>query len=61
VSLYLPAATDLTTVRGRRSFQYTLQGSTFEELNEWTPKLVAALQTLPFLADVSSDQQNKAL
>ena len=46
---------------GNAAYQYTLQGSTFEELNEWTPKLVAALQTEPLLADVSSDQQNKAL
>ncbi|MBV9530594.1 MAG: efflux RND transporter permease subunit, partial [Bradyrhizobium sp.] len=42
-------------------YQYTLQGSTVEELNEWTPKLVAALQNEPNLADVNSDQQNKGL
>jgi multidrug efflux pump len=46
---------------GNAAYQYTLQGSTFEELNEWTPKLVAALQAVPELADVSTDQQNKAL
>ena len=46
---------------GNAAYQYTLQGSTFEELNEWTPKLVTALQALPDLADVSTDQQNKAL
>ncbi len=46
---------------GNAAYQYTLQGSTFEQLNEWTPKLVAALQTNPSFADVSSDQQNKAL
>jgi multidrug efflux pump len=46
---------------GNAAYQYTLQGSTFEELNEWTPKLVAALQADPAFADVSSDQQNKAL
>jgi multidrug efflux pump len=46
---------------GNAAYQYTLQGSTFEELNEWTPKLVTALQSVPDLADVSSDQQNKAL
>ncbi|MBV8840443.1 MAG: efflux RND transporter permease subunit [Alphaproteobacteria bacterium] len=46
---------------GNASYQYTLQGSTFDELNEWTPKLVAALQKEPQLTDVSSDQQNKAL
>ncbi|MGC2084866.1 MAG: efflux RND transporter permease subunit, partial [Bradyrhizobium sp.] len=31
------------------------------ELNEWIPKLVAALQHDPALADVNSDQQNRAL
>jgi multidrug efflux pump len=46
---------------GNAAYQYTLQGSTFEELNEWTPKLVAALQAVPELTDVSTDQQNKAL
>jgi multidrug efflux pump len=46
---------------GDAAYQYTLQGSTFDELNEWTPKLVAALQAVPDLADVGSDQQNKAL
>jgi multidrug efflux pump len=46
---------------GDAAYQYTLQGSTFDELNEWTPKLVAALQSAPDLADVGSDQQNKAL
>lgn len=46
---------------GNAAYQYTLQGSTFEELNEWTPKLVAALQADPTFSDVSSDQQNKAL
>ena len=43
------------------AYQYTLQGSTSDELNEWTPKLVTALQAVPQLVDVSSDQQNKAL
>ncbi|MDE2602549.1 MAG: efflux RND transporter permease subunit [Bradyrhizobium sp.] len=46
---------------GSAQYQYTLQGSTFEELDEWTPKIVAALQGVPTLADVSSDQQDKGL
>jgi multidrug efflux pump len=46
---------------GNAQYQYTLQGSTFEELDEWTPKIVAALQAVPTLADVSSDQQDKGL
>jgi multidrug efflux pump len=62
-TLFLQSVGDLGG-GGRSSnaqYQYTLQGSTFEELNEWTPKIVAALQTVPTLADVSSDQQNKGL
>jgi multidrug efflux pump len=46
---------------GNAAYQYTLQGPTFEELNEWTPKLLAALKADPALTDVSSDQQNKGL
>ncbi|UMY17485.1 efflux RND transporter permease subunit [Methylobacterium organophilum] len=50
---------------GRQSFaqyQYTLQGDTAEELYEWAPKLVAALQQQPGLfADVTSDQQEGGL
>jgi multidrug efflux pump len=46
---------------GNAAYQYTLQGSTSEQLSEWTPKLVAALQSEPALSDVSTDQQNKAL
>src|SRR6185369_8315468 len=40
---------------------FTLQGPTFEELNEWTPKIAAALQGDPNLTDVNSDQQNKGI
>ena len=46
---------------GNAAYQYTLQGSTSDELNEWAPKLVAALQSEPSLTDVSTDQQNRAL
>jgi multidrug efflux pump len=62
-TLFLQAVGDLGAGgrSGNAQYQYTLQGSTFEELNEWTPKIVAALQTAPNLADVSSDQQNKGL
>src|ERR1700753_769573 len=62
-TLFLQAVQDIR-VGGRASnaqYQYTLQGPTFEELNEWTPKIAAALQHEPNLADVNSDQQNKGL
>jgi multidrug efflux pump len=62
-TLFLQAVGDLGAGgrSGNAQYQYTLQGSTFEELNEWTPKIVAALQTVPDLADVSSDQMNNGL
>jgi multidrug efflux pump len=62
-TLFLQAVGDLGTGgrSGNAQYQYTLQGSTSEELNEWTPKIVAALQPIPTLTDVSSDQQNKGL
>jgi len=62
-TLFLQAVGDLGTGgrSGNAQYQYTLQGSTSAELNEWTPQIVAALQAVPTLADVSSDQQNKGL
>ena len=62
-SLYLQAIQDIR-VGGRLSnalFQYTLQGDDLRALNHWGPRLLAKLQTLPDLADVSTDQQNRGL
>jgi multidrug efflux pump len=62
-TLFLQAVQDIR-VGGRASnaqYQYTLQSPTLEELNDWTPKIAAALQNDPNLADVNSDQQNKGL
>ena len=62
-TLYLQAVQDIRA-GGRASnaqYQYTLEGATLEELNEWTPKITAALQKDPTLVDVNSDQQNKGL
>jgi multidrug efflux pump len=62
-TLFLQAVQDIR-VGGRASnaqYQFTLQAPTLEELNEWSPKIAAALQTDPNLTDVNSDQQNKGL
>src|SRR4051812_22634227 len=62
-TLFLQAVQDVR-VGGRSSnaqYQYTLQGSTIQELNQWIPKLVDRLKSVPALKDVSSDQQNKGL
>jgi multidrug efflux pump len=62
-TIYMQAMQDFRA-GGRASnaqFQFTLLGPTFEELNRWTPKIVAALQGEPNLTDVNSDQQDKGL
>jgi hydrophobic/amphiphilic exporter-1 (mainly G- bacteria), HAE1 family len=59
--LFLQAAQDVR-VGGRASrtqFQYTLQGPEIAELNEWAPKVLAKLKTLPELRDVATDQQTE--
>jgi multidrug efflux pump len=51
-------------VGGRQSsaaYQYTLQGDSSQDLYEWAPKLVTALEHNPVLTDVNSDQQQKGL
>ncbi len=59
VKLTLQPAQDITVGGriGRGQFQYTLQDADIGELNEWAPKILTKLQTLPELADVSTDQQ----
>jgi multidrug efflux pump len=62
-TLYLQAVQDIRA-SGRQSdaeYQYTLQGDSTAEVYAWAPRLVAALQRNPVLADVTSDQQQKGL
>jgi multidrug efflux pump len=62
-TLFLQAVQDIR-VGGRLSnaaYQYTLQADNIEDLHAWTPKITAALQHDPVLADVNSDQQDKGL
>jgi HAE1 family hydrophobic/amphiphilic exporter-1 len=61
-TLFLQATQDLN-VGGRTTrtqYQYTLQDSNIDELNDWAPKLLAKLQNLPMLRDVASDQQTSS-
>jgi multidrug efflux pump subunit AcrB len=60
--IFLQPAQDIT-VGGRIArgqYQYTLQDPSLDELNTWAPRMLAKLKTLPQLADVASDQQNRA-
>jgi len=62
-TLFMQSAQDLT-IGGRMSqaqYQYTLQGEDLAEMNEWAPRLLAKLRSLPQLRDVNTDQQDKGL
>jgi multidrug efflux pump len=62
-SAFLQAVQDLR-IGGRSSnamYQYTIQSDTTQDLNKWGPVLQRAMQHLPGLQDVSSDQQNGGL
>jgi multidrug efflux pump len=62
-SLFLQAVQDIR-VGGRQSnaqYQYTLQADSLDDLRTWVPRLTQALQHVPDLADVNSDQQEKGL
>jgi HAE1 family hydrophobic/amphiphilic exporter-1 len=45
---------------GQAQYQYTLSDPDLTELNAWAPKLLSAMQAMPLLRDVSSDQQSQA-
>ena len=42
----------------RTQFEYTLQDANLAELNEWAPKILEKMKTLPQLRDVATDQQS---
>ncbi|ALL69787.1 Cobalt-zinc-cadmium resistance protein CzcA (plasmid) [Paraburkholderia caribensis MBA4] len=61
--LYLQPVQDIR-VGGRQSnaqYQLTLLGDTSADVYKWAPRLTRALQSLPELADVNSDQQQGGL
>jgi HAE1 family hydrophobic/amphiphilic exporter-1 len=59
--LFMQAAQDvrLGGRATRTQFEYTLQDANLAELNEWAPKILDKMQTLPQLRDVATDQQTK--
>jgi HAE1 family hydrophobic/amphiphilic exporter-1 len=59
--LYMQAAQDvrLGGRPTRTQFEFTLQDANLAELNEWAPKILERMQTLPQLRDVATDQQTK--
>src|SRR4051794_439857 len=63
ITLYMQPVQDLTVEDrvSRTQFQYSIEDADSNELAQWTPKLVAKLQTLPQLRDVATDQLNNGL
>jgi hydrophobic/amphiphilic exporter-1 (mainly G- bacteria), HAE1 family len=59
--LYMQAAQDvrLGGRPTRTQFEFTLQDANLGELNEWAPKILSKMQTLPQLRDVATDQQTQ--
>jgi len=63
ITLYMQPVQDLTveTRVSRTQYQFSMEDPDARELNEWVPKLVEKLQTLPELRDVASDLQTDGL
>ncbi|MDO9120128.1 MAG: MdtB/MuxB family multidrug efflux RND transporter permease subunit [Nitrospira sp.] len=63
MSLFLQPMQDLTVEDrvSRTQYQYTLEDADPEELSRWAPSFMTALQALPELRDVSSDQLDRGL
>jgi len=63
ITLFMQPVQDLTVSDrvSRTQYQYTLEDVSGDELNTWTPKVLAKLQSLPELSDVAGDQLNSGL
>ncbi len=62
-TLYLTAAQDVR-VGGRQSnadYQYAMRSDKVADLIAWGPKMLDALRTIPIIADVNTDQQDRGL
>jgi multidrug efflux pump len=59
ITLNMQPVQDLTVEDrvSRTQYQYTLEDANSQELQEWVPKIVDKLKTLPGLQDVASDMQ----
>src|SRR5262249_43327029 len=59
--LYMQASQDvrLGGRATRTQFEFTLQDANLAELNEWAPKILEKMKSLPQLRDVATDQQTE--
>jgi multidrug efflux pump len=63
ITVYMQPVQDLTldNTISRTQYQFTLESADATALSTWTPKLVTALNQLPTLADVVSNQEDNGL
>ena len=63
INVYLVPMQDIRVGgrQGRSNFQFTLWGSSAEEIDEWGLKILDVLRKVPQLADVSSDREKEGL
>ncbi len=63
ISLYMQPVQDLTidSTVSRTQYQFMVQDSDPDELNEWVPKIVSKLRMIPQLKDVSDNLQSNGL
>ncbi|MCC6707545.1 MAG: multidrug efflux RND transporter permease subunit [Gammaproteobacteria bacterium] len=61
-TLYLQPVQDVRAGgrAGNAQYQYTLRAQSVDDLRAWAPRVLEALRKLPALADLNSDQQDKA-
>jgi multidrug efflux pump len=62
-TLYLQASQDVR-VGGRfgaSQYQYTMRGDNLQDLTDFAPRMLQHLRTIPIIADVNSDQQDRGL
>jgi multidrug efflux pump len=62
-TLYLQASQDVR-VGGRMSsalYQFTMRGDNLQDLIDYAPRMLQELKTVPVIADVNSDQQDRGL
>ncbi len=63
IALYMQPVQNITVDDrvSRTQYQYTLEDPDQNELNDWSNRFVAKLQSLPELEDVATDQQTEGL
>jgi len=57
ITLYMQPVQDLTIEDrvSRTEYQFTLEDPDIKELNEWTPKLIDSLKSVPAITDLATD------